>query len=483
MFWSFTECQKDFDMPRRMLVFILLLLSAFSAQGQTANAVVESGWTNVNLRSEPNRNGVVVVELVGETQLIVTARTDDYIWYQAQTLAGQSGWLASRYVQLFVPLNSIPVYQAAATTNPAPETAPITVTGESNGRVSAVILNLRNAPSASAAVIAELPQRSSLLIVGRSADNAWIYVQTPDGLSGWVSAAYVQTTVALSSLSIIGVEQSTSTTTSSSPTSTTVANPIPTGQASFFTLGQAAANIFATGQALGNRANVFSKVGDSMSVEDEMFRPFGYGVYDLGGYGYLQTTIDFFLAGQARTDNPFNNVSLAANGGWTTATLLDTNFANSSVCNAGETPLACEYRLNKPAVALILVGSNDLVNVPVDQYAYNLRVIANVSIEAGVIPVFSTLPPRPQYPGRAEEYNQRIIHVAQELGLPLWDFYSVMLTLPNSGLSDDGLHPSTPPSRFEDAANFTGDFLQYGYVMRNLTMLQVLDVLRGSVLQ
>jgi uncharacterized protein YgiM (DUF1202 family) len=473
-------------MPRRMLVLILLLLSAFSAQGQTANAAVESGWTNVNLRSEPNRNGAVVVELVGETQLIVTARTDDYIWYQAQTLAGQSGWLASQFVQLYVPLNSIPVYQAdASSANPSPESVPVAATGESNGRVSAAILNLRNAPNASAAVIAELPQRSSLLIVGRSADNAWFYVQTPDGLSGWVSAAYVQTEVALSSLSIIGAEQSTSATNSASSTTTTttVTNPVPAGQASFFTLGQAATTIFATGQALGNRANVFSKVGDSMSVEDEMFRPFGYGVYNLGGYGYLQTTIDFFLAGQARTDNPFNNVSLAANGGWTTATLLDTNFANSSVCNTGETPLACEYRLNKPAVALILIGSNDLVNVPVDQYAYNLRVIANVSIEAGVIPVFSTLPPRPQYPGRAEEYNQRIINVAQELGLPLWDFYSVMLTLPNSGLSDDGLHPSTPPSRFEDAANFTGDFFQYGYVMRNLTMLQVLDVLRGNVLQ
>jgi uncharacterized protein YgiM (DUF1202 family) len=471
-------------MPRRMLVLIFLLLSVFTAQAQTANAEVESGWTNVNLRSEPNRNGAVVVELVGETQLIVTARTDDYIWYAAQTLAGESGWVASRYVQLFVPLNSIPVYQAAATTNSIPETAPVAATGESNGRVSPAILNLRNAPNARATVIAELPQRSSLLIVGRSADNAWFYVQTPDALSGWVSAAYVQTDVALSSLPIVGVEQSASAGVSTNTTtSETVTNPVPVGQASFFTMGQAAANIFATGQAMGNRANVFSKVGDSMSVEDEMFRPFGYGVYDLGGYGYLQTTIDFFLAGQARTDNPFNNVSLAANGGWTTATLLDTNFANSSVCNAGETPLACEYRLNKPAVALILIGSNDLVNVPVDQYAYNLRVIANLSIEAGVIPVFSTLPPRPQYLGRAEEYNQRIINVAQELGLPLWDFYSVMLTLPNSGLSDDGLHPSTPPSRFEDAANFTGDFFQYGYVMRNLTMLQVLDVLRGNLLQ
>lgn len=454
-------------MQRWIVLASFLFWTVFSSNAQEANAQIETGWTNINLRTEPSVNASVVAELGGGIPLIVLSRTADYIWYQAQTMEGQSGWLASRYVTLLVPQNTIPVYEAVSSAAPT-AAAPVTNDGSTNGQITAGTLNLRAAPSLNGAVLAELPRGTRVLIVGRSADNVWLQIQA-SGLSGWVAGRYVQADVALSTIPVVGAEA-------------VVSAPANTTGTPFFTLGVAAGGIFARGQALGNRANVFSKVGDSMTVEDEMYRPIGYGAYNLGGYGYLQSTIDFFRAGQARTDNPFNNVSLAANGGWTSATLLDTNFANPSVCSAGETPLACEYRLNKPAVALIMIGSNDLVNTPVEQYAYNLRVIANISIEAGVIPVFSTIPSRYGYEARAVDYNQRIIGVAQELGLPLWDYYSVMMTLPNSGLSGDGLHPSTPPSRFADAANFTGDFLQYGYVQRNLTMLQVLDVLRVSIL-
>jgi uncharacterized protein YraI/lysophospholipase L1-like esterase len=452
---------------QRWILLGFLLLLGLPASAQTANAQIETGWTNINLRTEPSANASVLAELSGGIPLIVLSRTADYIWYQAQTMEGLSGWIASRYVTLLVPQNTIPVYQAPSNA-PAP-VAPLTNDGSTNGQITAGTLNLRATPSLNGDVLAELPRGTRVLIVGRSADNIWLQIQA-SGLSGWVAGRYVQADVALSTIPVVGAEA-------------VVSAPTNTSGTPFFTLGGAAGSIFARGQALGNRANVFSKVGDSMTVEDEMFRPIGYGAYNLGGYSYLQSTIDFFRAGQARTDNPFNNVSLAANGGWTSATLLDTNFANTSVCSAGETPLACEYRLNKPAVALIMIGSNDLVNTPVEQYAYNLRLIANISIEAGVIPVFSTIPSRYGFEARAVDYNQRIIGVAQELGLPLWDYYSVMMTLPNSGLSGDGLHPSTPPSRFADAANFTGDFLQYGYVQRNLTMLQVLDVLRVNILQ
>src|SRR5690349_13150525 len=111
MFASLMKCQKDDAMPRWILLVPLLFLSVLISHAQTANAQIESGWTNVNLRSEPNRNGAVIVELTGDTPLIVLVRTEDYIWYQAQTLDGQTGWIASRYVQLLVPQNTIPIYQ------------------------------------------------------------------------------------------------------------------------------------------------------------------------------------------------------------------------------------------------------------------------------------------------------------------------------------------------------------------------------------
>jgi lysophospholipase L1-like esterase len=257
---------------------------------------------------------------------------------------------------------------------------------------------------------------------------------------------------------------------------------LPAGDAPFFILGANSWNIYAKGQALGNRRTVFSKVGDSITVADVMYRPIGFGNYSLGGYGYLQRTIDFFSQTQARDNNSFNNSSLAAQNGWTTSTVLNPQYANQDACNEGESPLACEYRTTKPAVALIMFGSNDVAIVPSDEFAYNLRVIVEYSIARGVIPVLSTIPPRRGFEPQVAFYNQLVTEIASAYGVSLWDYGAAMRTLPNDGLSGDGLHPSYPPEGFSHAANFTGDYLQYGYVMRNLTALQALDVLRRRVL-
>jgi hypothetical protein len=57
-----------------------------------------------------------------------------------------------------------------------------------------------------------------------------------------------------------------------------------------------------------------------------------------------------------------------------------------------------------------------------------------------------------------------------------------MLSLPNNGLSDDGIHPSWPPGEYSDAARFTGNNLQYGYTVRNFTALQALDAVWRQIM-
>lgn len=73
--------------------------------------------------------------------------------------------------------------------------------------------------------------------------------------------------------------------------------------------------------------------------------------------------------------------------------------------------------------------------------------------------------------------------IAQSNDIPLWDYWSAMQVLPNTALSPDNVHPSYPSETdFAQAANFTGDNLQYGYVIRNLTALEVLDAVWRYVL-
>ncbi len=336
------------------------------------------------------------------------------------------------------------------------------------------VLNLRQAPSRAGAIIGELPGGTPLIVTGRTSNNAWYAVQTLQAQQGWVASGYVELLrVELDSLPIL------------TPDAVAVSDSAPNSATptSLFTLNNNARTVFAAGQRIGNRRNVFSKVGDSITVAEVMYYPIGYRAYTLGGYTSLQTTIDFFMREQARDNNSFNNTSLAAGNGWTTATVLNPQFANPQVCQSGEIPLVCEYRTTRPAVALIMLGSNDVARVPAEEFANNLRVIVQISIENGVIPVLSTIPPRRDYEAQVEVYNQIIINTANEHGASLWDYYTVMQGLPDGGLSSDGLHPSAPPFGFGDAANFTDEYLRYGYVMRNLTALQVLDALRQRVLQ
>lgn len=488
-------------MPRWInfsLMTLLLLMSSMSIIAQATNAQVIDMSNTLNVRAEPSGRAAIVAELAGQTTINVVARTSTNRWYQITTSDGAvTGWAASDFVDLNVARADIPIINATNVTSSSSSstsetTSTVTVdvpVGEVVGdaSVSVIAANVRASSSTRSAILAELSRGTVVSVVGRNSSTTWIRVQLADGQVGWIFASLLDLNMSRSDIPVVsaGTSLTTTVTNDDGTTSETTSNvtvDVPSGDAPYFTLGAAAQNIFATGQALGNRADVFSKIGDSITVNEVVFGPFGFAVYNLGGYDYLRPTISFFSA-QARNNNSFNNTSLAARNGFTTTSVLSSEFSNPALCTPGESPLACEYRLTRPAVALILLGTNDTTNTPIDQFAENMRVIADYSIANGVIPVLTSIPPRLHIPGRAESYNQVILNVAQERGLPFLDYYGALVTLPDSGLNPDGIHPSVPPLGFEQSADFRGSNLQYGYVMRNLTVLQALHVLRAEILQ
>jgi hypothetical protein len=132
-----------------------------------------------------------------------------------------------------------------------------------------------------------------------------------------------------------------------------------------------------------------------------------------------------------------------------------------------------------------MIGTNDSGGLPVEEFDSSLRRIVDITIEYGVIPVLTTIPPKNTgHPndGRLPAFNQVIINVAQGYDIPLIDYYSAMLPLPNLGLGDDGVHPSTPANWYQGTGDFSEANLQTGYVMRNLVTLQMLDALWRYVL-
>jgi hypothetical protein len=233
--------------------------------------------------------------------------------------------------------------------------------------------------------------------------------------------------------------------------------------------------VYAYGQALGNKPDVFSKVGDSITVNGSFLTPFGNGIYNLADYGNLEGVVNFFNVTQARTGNSFQNRSLAAEVGWSAFGALMRSETDYTVCNAGETPLQCEYRLVRPSFALIMFGTNDVGFRSAEEYRADMRAIIEVSEGVGVIPIISTVPLRPGYERQISAFNQVIAELTTEYRLPLWDYSAAMAVLPNYGLTYDNVHPSSPPGNEDNAGNFAAEYLRYGYVVRNLTALQILD--------
>ncbi|MEO8397240.1 MAG: SGNH/GDSL hydrolase family protein, partial [Chloroflexota bacterium] len=167
---------------------------------------------------------------------------------------------------------------------------------------------------------------------------------------------------------------------------------------------------------------------------------------------------------------------LAAKVGWTTYRVLNPVESDPTLCEDGESPLLCEYRILQPSVALIMFGTNDVSVLDPNNYRANLNQIVQLTEARGIIPILSTIPVRIRYEAQVVQFNQIIVDVAAQHAIPLVDYGGAMLPLGSDGFDLDKVHPSVPPKGYAGAADFRTDNLYYGYVIRNLTALQMLDL-------
>ncbi len=378
----------------------------------------------------------------------------------------------------------------------------------SDGRVAAdgEGLRLRQTPGTAGAVLAFLKAATPLQIVGRTNDKSWLEVLVPEDGHGWVMARWVEATIDLATEPVTGVAlnlpaaQPTATITKSPPASSATARAVagvtatattafsqppptstlppapPPSDLPFYisNINARTRQIYLAGQSHGNNPRAFALVGDSNTDNPAFFAPFEAGNYDLGSYAYLQPSLDYF-------QGSFGRHSPAAVGSFNTSKLLDPAYADSSRCWGGESPLVCEYRLQNPGVALILIGTGD--HHTWQGFESRYRQILDYTLSLNIIPVLITKADDLEWLENTAPYNYLndvIRRLSQEYNVPLLDLRLVVEPLPNRGCVADGFHYNSPPDG--RSADFTGDHLNYGYTVRNLTALQVLDAIRRLVM-
>lgn len=358
--------------------------------------------------------------------------------------------------------------------------------------------NLRIGPGRQFDVITTLGINTPLMVESRSSDSQWVLSHTQDNkLRGWTivkllhfASGFRVANLSASSETVNG-NDNVSNPAGGVPDEGNVSLPknLPTGalNAPIIPVLDGATRatmraIFQNGQSLGNNSRIFVKTGDCLTDHPAFLKQFAYGNYNLGKYKNLQAVIDnFMVSPRPGVNNPFDEDSISSHNGFNSSAVIDPEWAPPSLCHRNESSLDCEYRLNKPAVSIIMFGTADVIVMTPEQFYGFLRDIVNRTMKAGIVPLLSTFPENASLPERSRMINQLVLALAREKHLPVMNLQNALLPLPNHGLDTDGIHLSVPPNN--RSGFFDSDGLQYGYTMRNLVTLQALDVVWRGILQ
>lgn len=225
------------------------------------------------------------------------------------------------------------------------------------------------------------------------------------------------------------------------------------------TVSQKAKEIYKKGLANGNYPHTFSKVGDCQNVEYFFLGAFDDPTqYNLGQYTSLSSTIEQFKGS-------FSRKSASVNHGFNIASVLSPIWS-PGYCEKNETPLECEYRLNKPSIVIISMETW-WTHQPASEYENYLRQVVQFWVDRSVVPILGTKADNLEHD---HGINASIARVATEFDVPLWNFWLAVQPLPSHGLGEDGFHLLFAQNDFSNETK-----LRTGWPVRNLTALQALD--------
>ena len=339
------------------------------------------------------------------------------------------------------------------------------------------LLNLRPIQSLDSPIITQIMPSSTVILEARNANQEWILIHTPEGyLRGWVACdalAFPQDFV-LSDLPVSAERLIATTVDNSDPTQPIyVYESIDVSAAPVLPedMGRAI-DLFTGATAAGRDPEILSKVGDCNTAGWVFLHPFGEERYMLGNFTELQALIEYYA-------EAFALRTYAAHNGLNVGAVLDPTWAEPSVCQPGESPLDCEYRLHNPSLAVIMFGTNDLLVLNALQFDYFLRRVVQKTIDANVVPLLSTFPEYIAYPERTKTFNQIVLQVATDYDVPVMNLWRALQDLPNAGIAQDGFHLNGP---LTSAGDLSPENLETGFPMRNLVTLQALDTVWRAVI-
>ncbi len=427
-------------MKKTIWVLGLLLLIVASAVGvgaQDGKGAHTFDGDTLNVRSGPGVGHEVVGVLNPGTPVTLTGEREG-AWVTIK--AGEvEGWVNGNFLVF-------PAGTDAPIDNPEDDFEP-----DGNRAITTLGIYLRRGPGTEYERQGIVVKGTVLILEARDFSDYWFLAHTEDGNTrGWFAKRYMNYDETLTlpvsdeilEASVAFVEDA------KGPDAPIVPY-----------IGPRVREIFLAGQAMGNHPDSVTTVGDCATAGPRFLYVIDPESFETEE---LRETARYFAGS-------FTHASLAAETGLNTIKLLDPNYADPSICNAGETMLACEYRIAKPTISLIMLGTMDVHALSAAQFEAHMRAVVDISIAHGVIPVLSTIPDQPEMASTvtpSHEINAVIAQVASDYGVPLWNFWRAAHSLTNYGLREN------------DLTHLNAE----GFLVRNRTAIMVLDVIRREAM-
>jgi hypothetical protein len=230
------------------------------------------------------------------------------------------------------------------------------------------------------------------------------------------------------------------------------------------------------GITLERDEGVLGQWGDSITHSQAYLGALAsYGMVDISpsnGHDY-EPILLWMGASPGSADNPlyhFKGGSHCNDSGW-------------RITNALGALSGAISRVN-PSWSLTMYGTNDIRNDQwnATRYGILLARFIEANVQAGIVPVLSTIPPCVGYEARVMEANTTIKAVGTALNIPVVDLYALYLELhPDdwaSVLLGDGVHPS----HTYGSGDLSDDALRDdGYNIRNILTLDIAEKIRSII--
>jgi hypothetical protein len=279
---------------------------------------------------------------------------------------------------------------------------------------------LRAQPSLSAALVGPVFGGQPYEVTARTTGNTWLQVTTLDGKRGWLLSSLGAAVGDVNSAPVAPAPAAPKTKTRAA------LPPVISG------VTPQVKKLYRDVVKAGRSGGMFAVVGDCNSEPDAYWWRLSAGTFDASKHPTLAPVLEQFAWS-------FTRGSVAAKGGFNTASMFDTAWSDPAQCNPNETPLACELRRSNASIAFIALGTGDTHQW--QSFEANYRRIVSETLAAKTVPVLVTKADdlESQESGAPPAYiNDVVRKLGREFGVPVIDFWQATRTLPDFGMRWEG---------------------------------------------